>query len=174
MFKRSSKSTKETANIIKEQYKQIQKLYNNKVKDLTENIKKLGEECQLLQNRKNFQIEGYINEIMLMRKRIKSYQDFAIKMNQYSKQQIDFKRRDDNQKPNENTQNNMNIQNNDYNNFEGNRSNYDESQGIYKNTDEINEGNRSGNFNNNFNDGEEGEEDYGNQINQQHQEMIPE
>ena len=74
----------------------------------------------------------------------------------------------------ENTQNNMNIENNDYNNFEGNRSNYDESQGIYKNNDEMNEGNRSGNFNNNFHDGEEGEEDYGNQINQQHQEMIPE
>ncbi len=168
------RAQEETANIIKEQYKQIQKLYNNKVKDLTENIKKLGEECQLLQNRKNFQIEGYINEIMLMRKRIKSYQDFAIKMNQYSKQQIDFKRREENQKMNENTQNNMNIQNNDYNNFQGNRSNYDESQGIYKNTDEINEGNRSGNFNNNLNDGEEGEEDFGNHVNEQHQEMIPE
>ena len=168
------RAQEETANIIKEQYKQIQKLYNNKVKDLTENIKKLGEECQLLQNRKNFQIEGYINEIMLMRKRIKSYQDFAIKMNQYSKQQFEFKRRDDNLKPNENTQNNMNIQNNDYNNFQGNRSNYDESQGIYKNTDEINEGNRSGNFNNNYNEGEEGEEDYGNQVQEQHQEMVPE
>ncbi len=168
------RAQEETANIIKEQYKQIQKLYNNKVKDLTENIKKLGEECQLLQNRKNFQIEGYINEIMLMRKRIKSYQDFAIKMNQYSKQQIDFKRREENQKMNENTQNNMNIQNNDYNNFQGNRSNYDESQGIYKNTDEINEGNRSGNFNNNYNEGEEGEEDYGNQVQEQHQEMVPE
>ena len=139
------RAQEETANIIKEQYKQIQKLYNNKVKDLTENIKKLGEECELLQNRKNFQIEGYINEIILMRKRIKSYQDFAIKMNEYSKQQFDFKRREDNQKPNQN----INIQNNDHQNYEGN--------------------NRSGNFNNNF----EGEEEQ-NHISDGNEEMMAE
>ena len=139
------RAQEETANIIKEQYKQIQKLYNNKVKDLTENIKKLGEECELLQNRKNFQIEGYINEIILMRKRIKSYQDFAIKMNEYSKQQFDFKRREDNQKPNQN----INIQNNEHQNYEGNRSNYD------YNGEEMEGNNRSGNFNNNFEGDEE-------------------
>jgi coiled-coil domain-containing protein 77 len=153
------RAQEETANIIKEQYKQIQKLYNNKVKDLTENIKKLGEECELLQNRKNFQIEGYINEIILMRKRIKSYQDFAIKMNEYSKQQFDFKRREDNQKPNQN----INIQNNDHQNYEGNRSNYD------YNGEEMEGNNRSGNFNNNF----EGEEEQ-NHISDGNEEMMAE
>ena len=153
------RAQEETANIIKEQYKQIQKLYNNKVKDLTENIKKLGEECELLQNRKNFQIEGYINEIILMRKRIKSYQDFAIKMNEYSKQQFDFKRREDNQKPNQN----INIQNNDHQNYEGNRSNYD------YNGEEVEGNNRSGNFNNNF----EGEEEQ-NHISDGNEEMMAE
>lgn len=75
-----ARTQEENANIIKEQYKQIQKIYTSKVKSLTEQLKTLGDKCKLLESRKNLDIEGYINEIGLMKKRLKSYQDYAKKI----------------------------------------------------------------------------------------------
>ena len=50
------------------------------MKSLTEQLKTLGDKCKLLESRKNLDIEGYINEIGLMKKRLKSYQDYAKKI----------------------------------------------------------------------------------------------
>ena len=79
-----ARTQEENANIIKEQYNQIQKIYTSKVKTLTEQLKIISDKCQLLESRKNLDIEGYINEIGLMRKRLKSYQDYAQKIQNMS------------------------------------------------------------------------------------------
>lgn len=74
------RSQEENANIIKEQYEQIQKIYTSKVKNLTQQLKDIAERCKLIEERKNFSVEGYINEIKLMRKRLKTYQDYVRKV----------------------------------------------------------------------------------------------
>lgn len=79
-----ARTQEENANIIKEQYNQIQKIYTSKVKTLTEQLKLISDKCQLLESRKNLDIEGYINEIGLMRKRLKSYQNYAQKIQNMS------------------------------------------------------------------------------------------
>ncbi|MCQ2821544.1 MAG: hypothetical protein MJ252_30165, partial [archaeon] len=70
----------ESANIIKEQYNQIQKIYTSKVKNLKNQLTGITEKCKLMEERKNFNIEGYINEIKLMRKRLQTYQDYVRKI----------------------------------------------------------------------------------------------
>ncbi len=74
------KTHEENINIIKEQYKQIQKIYTSKVKELESKLKQLTDKYKILENRRNNEIEGYINEINLMRKRMKSYEDYALKV----------------------------------------------------------------------------------------------
>jgi hypothetical protein len=74
------KSQEENINIIKEQYKQIQKIYTTRVKELESKLKNLTDKCGNLEQNKKYQIEGYINEINLMRKRLKSYEDYVAKL----------------------------------------------------------------------------------------------
>jgi type I site-specific restriction endonuclease len=74
------KTQEENNNIIKEQYKQIQKIYTNRVKELEEKLKNLTDKYKNMENKRNFEFEGYINEINLMRKRMKSYEDYVAKI----------------------------------------------------------------------------------------------
>jgi len=74
------KTQEENNNIIKEQYKQIQKIYTNRVKELEEKLKSLTDKYKNLENKRNFEFEGYINEINLMRKRMRSYEDYVAKL----------------------------------------------------------------------------------------------
>ena len=76
-----ARTQEENANIIKEQYNQIQKIYASKVKTLTERVKTITERCELLESKKNLSLQGYISEIAKMRKRIKSYQNYVMKVN---------------------------------------------------------------------------------------------
>ena len=74
------KGQEENVNIIKEQYKQIQKIYNSKVKDLENKCKLLSDKLSVQDNKKNYEIEGYINEINLIRQRVKSYENYVYKL----------------------------------------------------------------------------------------------
>jgi hypothetical protein len=51
------------------------------VKTLTERVKTITERCELLESKKNLSLQGYISEIAKMRKRIKSYQNYVMKVN---------------------------------------------------------------------------------------------
>jgi hypothetical protein len=74
------KSHEENNNIIKEQYKQIQKIYTTRVKELEDKIKALQDKYKNLEQKRNYEIEGYINEIALMRKRVRSYEEYLYKL----------------------------------------------------------------------------------------------
>jgi hypothetical protein len=77
------KTQEENNNIIKEQYKQIQKIYSTRVKELEEKLKYLTDKYKNLENKRNNEIEGYINEINMMRKRLKSYEEYIGKVRRY-------------------------------------------------------------------------------------------
>lgn len=70
----------ENSNIIKEQYKQIQKIYNSRVKELEMKLKNLTERQKNMENKRNYDLEGYINEIALMRKRMRSFENYIHKV----------------------------------------------------------------------------------------------
>jgi hypothetical protein len=80
------KTHEENINIIKEQYKQIQKIYTTRVKELENKLKQLTDKYKNLENRRSNEIEGYINEINLMRKRMKSYEDYVMKLKRFSQE----------------------------------------------------------------------------------------
>lgn len=74
------KGHEENINIIKEQYKQIQKIYTNRVKELEDKVKQLTDKYNVLDNKRNYEIEGYLNEINMIRKRVKSYEEYIYKL----------------------------------------------------------------------------------------------
>jgi hypothetical protein len=77
------KTQEENNNIIKEQYKQIQKIYTTRVKELEDKLKYLTDKYKNLETKRSNEIEGYINEINLMRKRLKSYEEYVGKVRRY-------------------------------------------------------------------------------------------
>jgi len=77
------KTQEENNNIIKEQYKQIQKIYTTRVKELEDKLKYLTDKYKNLETKRSNEIEGYINEINLMRKRLKSYEEYVVKVRRY-------------------------------------------------------------------------------------------
>ncbi len=74
------KSHEENINIIKEQYKQIQKIYTNRVKELEDKVKSLTDKYNTLDNKRNYELEGYLNEINMIRRRVKSYEEYIYKL----------------------------------------------------------------------------------------------
>jgi hypothetical protein len=74
------KAHEENINIIKEQYKQIQKIYTSRVKELEDKVKALQDKYKTLEQKRNYEIEGYINEIHLIRRRIRSYEEYLYKL----------------------------------------------------------------------------------------------
>lgn len=77
MMRTQVKNQEENNTIIKEQYKQIQKIYNTKVTDLEAKLKALNDKHRGLEFKRNNEIQGYINEINLIRKRMRSYEDYV-------------------------------------------------------------------------------------------------
>ena len=61
--------------IIKSQYEELQKKFEPILKKLEGKSKTLISKCKFLEGRKMSEYEGYINEIKLMRKRIKSFRE---------------------------------------------------------------------------------------------------
>ena len=67
--------------IIRSQYEELQKKFEPSLKRLEDKSKNLINKCKFLEGRKLNEYIGYINEIELMRKRIKSFREFAEKIN---------------------------------------------------------------------------------------------
>ena len=151
------RAQEEAANLIKEQYKQIQKIYGDRVNDLNQKTNNLIEKINFLQNNKNFLIEGYINEIELMRKRLIGFRNFAVKLGLVAKHNFNkgmniymnqfhqkFYDDDKYEKFNHVVNNDTNYNNNDIN-YINNDNNHNFEQN-YDNNDGDN------NYNNNEND----------------------
>ena len=67
--------------IIRSQYEELQKKFEPSLKKLENKSKMLINKCKFLEGRKLNEYIGYINEIELMRKRIKSFREYAEKIN---------------------------------------------------------------------------------------------
>ena len=67
--------------IIRSQYEEMQKHFEPSLKKLENKSKALINKCKFLEGRKLNEYIGYINEIELMRKRIKSFREYAEKIN---------------------------------------------------------------------------------------------
>jgi len=146
------RAQEEAANLIKEQYKQIQKIYFDRTNDLNQKTNNLIEKINFLQNNKNFLIEGYLNEIELMRRRLIGYRNFAVKLQLVSKHNFNkgmniymnnfHQKIYDEQKyekfNNNNNNDDINIDNNN-NNFENN--NYEENEEDDNNINQENDNN---------------------------------
>jgi len=76
------KNQDEHINIIKEQYKQVQKIHNSRTDDLNSKLKILDKKYTLLEAKRNNEIEGFVNEINLIRKRMKSYENYVHNLKQ--------------------------------------------------------------------------------------------
>ena len=67
--------------IIRSQYEELQKKFEPSLKKLENKSKTLINKCKFLEGRKLNEYIGYINEIELMMKRIKSFREYAEKIN---------------------------------------------------------------------------------------------
>jgi len=67
--------------IIRSQYEELQKKFEPSLKNLESKSKALISKCKFLEGQKMNEYIGYINEIELMRKRIKSFREYAEKIN---------------------------------------------------------------------------------------------
>lgn len=146
-----ARTQEENGNLIKEQYKQIQKIYNSKVKDIGEKVTMITAKCKRLESLKNLQVEGYINEISLMRKRLKSYEDYVTKLRKKTEvmgigdQKINKDQMRNNKEERQNNMmnnsNNLRESNDDYQHQEGAEDYYDEAY----DTNKLNMYNQQGN-----------------------------
>jgi coiled-coil domain-containing protein 77 len=69
------KNKEENANLVKEQYKQIQQIYSDKVNELQDKYLKILEKCNELRSRQGIQVEGYIMEMDRLRNELKKYEN---------------------------------------------------------------------------------------------------
>lgn len=84
---RSQLKQKEDHNaLIKEQYSQIQKLYSDKLIDLEEKLKNKTQKLKIIEFKRNNDLEGFLNEMSQIRKRMKSYENYVYKLKQYLNQ----------------------------------------------------------------------------------------
>ena len=67
--------------IIRSQYEELQKKFDPTLKNLESKSKALISKCKFLEGQKMNEYIGYINEVELMRKRIKSFREYAEKIN---------------------------------------------------------------------------------------------
>ena len=67
--------------IIRSQYEELQKKFEPTLKKLEDKSKTLINKCKFLEGRTLNEYIGYINEIELMRNRIKSFREYAAKIN---------------------------------------------------------------------------------------------
>lgn len=76
------KKKEENLNIIKEQYSKISLIYNEKVKSLEEQLKSLMEKHKRLNEKNRNGMEGFINELRLIRERARSFESYFSKLKQ--------------------------------------------------------------------------------------------
>ena len=117
--------------IIRAQYEQLQKKFEPSIKKLENKSKTLINKCKYLEGKKLNEYIGYINEIELMRKRIKSFREYAEKINKKTGGDllIQDPEQEEEQQENEDEEEQQDIQGEeevDENNVEENLENIDE------------------------------------------------
>ena len=83
------KSKEENANLVKEQYKQIQKIYADKVGDLENKLKIITTKCRELESMEGIQVEGYITEMKRLRKELKDYENYVNQLKKMAMGNVD-------------------------------------------------------------------------------------
>lgn len=78
------KSHQEQNNLIKEQYKQIQNMYNENTANLSIKLKEKIKKFNILENKRKNDLKGFLAEINLIRQKIFSYENYIFKLKQYS------------------------------------------------------------------------------------------
>ena len=131
--------------IIRSQYEELQKKFEPSLKKLESKSKILINKCKYLEGKKMNEYIGYINEIELMRKRIRSFREYAEKINKKTggdlfiqdpeQDQEEEQQENNNENDNEDEQQEIqgeednDINNNNYNNgenIEDDNNNYNE------------------------------------------------
>ena len=139
--------------IIRSQYEELQKKFEPSLKKLENKSKTLINKCKFLESKKMNEYIGYINEIELMRKRIKSFKEYAEKINKKTGGDLyiqDFEQEQEQEQEDEPQENN---------NEDGNEQEQQEIQGEEENNEIINNDNNLENIedNNNYNEEMENE-----------------
>ncbi len=140
--------------IIRSQYEELQKKFEPSLKKLESKSKTLINKCKFLESKKMNEYIGYINEIELMRKRIKSFKEYAEKINKKTGGNLLV------QDPEEQEQEDEQEENNNEDGNEGNEEEQQEIQGEGEGEEEVNENNMENaeDENNNYNEEEDDNE----------------
>ena len=83
------KAKEENANLVKEQYKQIQKIYADKVCDLETKLRQISTKCRDLESMEGIQVENYVEEMKRLRKQIKDYENYVNQLKSMTKGNVD-------------------------------------------------------------------------------------
>lgn len=83
------KAKEENANLVKEQYKQIQKIYADKVSDLESKLRQISTKCRDLESMEGIQVENYAEEMKRLRKQIKDYENYVNQLKNMTKGNVD-------------------------------------------------------------------------------------
>lgn len=70
--------------LIKDQYQQFQSLYKSKVSELEKKLKEKSTKLKIIEGKRRNELEGVLNELALIRKRVKSYEDYVYKLKQFT------------------------------------------------------------------------------------------
>ena len=83
------KAKEENANLIKEQYKQIQKIYADKVGDLENKLTSITNKCKDLEAIKGIQLDNFEDDIKKYRMELRQYEDYTHKLRQLGQGVVD-------------------------------------------------------------------------------------
>ena len=142
---------------IRNQYDELQKKFEPSLKILENKSKALIDKCKFLESKKMNEYIGYLNEIELMRKRIKTFKEYAEKINMKTGGNLKIQNIEENNDEEENYENENEEEaqqmnqgeeegyegendNNEYNNEQNNEDNNNEN---YNDNDNVNEDNNN-------------------------------
>ena len=83
------KAKEENANLIKEQYKQIQKIYADKVGDLENKLTSITNKCKDLEAIKGIQLDNFEDDIKRYRIELRKYEDYTHRLRQLGQGVVD-------------------------------------------------------------------------------------
>ena len=84
LLRNQLKSQEDHNALIKEQYKQVQRIYSQKLNEMEDKLNLKTQKLKIIENKRNNELEGFLNEIAQIRKRVKSYEDYIYKLKQYT------------------------------------------------------------------------------------------
>lgn len=70
-LRKQVRSKEDHANLVKEQYKQVQKIYADKVNELETKLSNLTDKHRMLESQQDIKVDNYLNEIIKLRKHMK-------------------------------------------------------------------------------------------------------